>query len=172
MFNFSNILSDLQAAIAVVAARERSLTVLLVAVWGRIARMRTRLERLVAQWRAGTLPKPRKPGAGRKAGTRKMGQRYPSAAGWLFARVWNAGAFGTPLQHLLTHDECAAFLAAAPQAGRILRPLLHMLGRDPVPEVVCRVRVPRVKVVVVPALVGVNLGGVVVAGVGSRFLEG
>ena len=101
-----------------------------------------------------------------------MGQRYPSAAGWLFARVWNAGAFGTPLQHLLTHDECAAFLAAAPQAGRIMRPLLHMLARDPVPEVVCRVRVPRVKVVVVPALVGVNLGGCGGGGGGFSIFRG
>ena len=93
MLNFSNILSDLQAAIAVVAARERSLTVLLVAVWGRIARMRTRLERLVAQWRAGTLPKPRKSVATRKTGTRKAGQKYPLAAGWLFARAaaWGCG---------------------------------------------------------------------------------
>ena len=59
MFSFSNILRDLQAVIAAKAARERALTVLLVAVWGRVARMRTRLERLVALWRAGKLPKVR-----------------------------------------------------------------------------------------------------------------
>jgi hypothetical protein len=51
MLNFGNILSDLQAAIAVVSARRRALTPLLVAVWGRIGRMRVRLERLVAMWR-------------------------------------------------------------------------------------------------------------------------
>ena len=44
----SLILIDLQAAIAAKASRDRTLTVLLVAVWARIARMRTRLERLVA----------------------------------------------------------------------------------------------------------------------------
>ena len=40
MIDFTTILSDLQAAIAVVAARDRALTVLLVAVWGRIGRKR------------------------------------------------------------------------------------------------------------------------------------
>ena len=59
MLNFTTVLTGLQAAIAVVAARERVLTVLLVAVWGRIGRISARLERLIAQWRAGTLPAPR-----------------------------------------------------------------------------------------------------------------
>jgi hypothetical protein len=167
VLNFSNILSDLQAAIAVVAARDRSLTVLLVAVWGRIARMRTRLERLVAQWRAGTLPQLRAPSV-RKAGTRRVGQKYPSGAGWLFARVWAAGAFGSQLRHLLTDAECAAFLAAVPQAGRILRPLLHMLGRDPVPEVV---RKPKLAVPAPPQELAVlKLDGVADLKVNSQFL--
>jgi hypothetical protein len=66
MLNFSFILTGLQAAIAVVSARERHLTVLLVAVWGRIGRMRVRLERLIRLWRAGMLPKQRaSQGAGR-----------------------------------------------------------------------------------------------------------
>ena len=75
MFNFSAIFTDLQAAIAVVAARERRLAVLLVAVWGRIARMRTRLERLIAQWRAGTLPKPRGKQVRRGEGRSGRGER-------------------------------------------------------------------------------------------------
>ena len=72
MFSFSNILSDLQKVIAAHAARNRALTVLLVAVWGRVARMRTRLERLVALWRAGKLPKPR--AARRGFGRRRRGR--------------------------------------------------------------------------------------------------
>ena len=147
MFNFTAILTDLQAAIAVVAARDRSLTVLLVAVWARIARMRTRLERLVALWRAGKLPKPRAPHARQDApaaGTSARKQpRFPTAPAWLRARVWEAGAFGSQLQHLLTEAECAAFLEEVPQAGRILRPLLHMLGVSPVPNAV-RKRAPAV----------------------------
>lgn len=127
MLNFSAILSDLQAAIAVRAACDRRLTVLLVAVWGRIARIRQRLERLIAQWRAGTLPKAR---ASRAGQTRKITKRqpaFPRTAGWLLGPVQEAGAYGSQLQHLLSSAECAAFLAAVPQAGRILRPLLRML---------------------------------------------
>ncbi|MBC7634106.1 MAG: hypothetical protein H7251_00750, partial [Acetobacteraceae bacterium] len=52
MNNLFLILADLQAAIAARAARDRNLTVLLVAVWGRIGRIRRRLERLIALWRA------------------------------------------------------------------------------------------------------------------------
>ena len=139
MFSFSNILSDLQAVIAVHAARNRALTVLLVAVWGRIARMRTRLERLVALWRAGKLPTPRAPrvggAAGTKAGTKK--HSFPSARGWLTDKLgYEVAVFGSQLRHLLTDAECVAFLEAVPQAGRILRPLLRMLSIDPLPEVI------------------------------------
>ena len=41
MLNFTHILSGLQAAIAVVSAREHALTALLVAVWGRIGGIAT-----------------------------------------------------------------------------------------------------------------------------------
>ena len=128
MYNFTAILSDLQAAIAVVAARDRALTVLLVAVWARIGRMRTRLERLVALWRAGMLPKPRRSRAGEtRVGVRKPSD-LPTVPGWLVEAVREAGSFGSQLDHLLSQAECVEFLAAVPQAGRILRPLCRMLG--------------------------------------------
>ena len=141
MFSFFNILTDLQAVIAVHAARDRALSVLLVAVWGRIARMRTRLERLVALWRAGQLPKARAPtvrgAAGTQAGARPV---FPSKVAWLTRMLgYEVAAFGGQLRHLLTDDECVAFLKAVPQAGRILRPLLRMLSIDPLPEVIRRV---------------------------------
>ena len=50
---FTILLTNLQAAIAVVAARDRGISAFLVLVWGRIGRARSRLERLVALWRAG-----------------------------------------------------------------------------------------------------------------------
>jgi hypothetical protein len=139
MFNFSNILSDLQAVIAVHAARNRALTVLLVALWGRIARMKTRLERLVALWRAGKLPKARAPQVRGTAiagsGTKK--HSFPTARGWLMIKLgYEVAAFGGQLRNLLTDAECVAFLEAVPQAGQILRPLLRMLSIDPLPEVI------------------------------------
>ena len=136
MHNFSIILSALQAAIAVVAARDRTMTVLLVAMWGRIARMGSRLERLVAQWRAGTLP-PQPAARTRVAGTTARLPNYPTAPKWLLRTLGaDAVAAGLRLQHLLTDAECAEFLAAVPQAGRILRPLLRMLGVTQLPAVV------------------------------------
>ncbi len=128
MLNFTAILSDLQAAIAVVAARERTLTVLLVAVWGRIARMRTRLERLIARWRAGTLHAPRKSRAGELRTSVRTPPVFPTAPAWLLVQVQAAASYRAQLEHLLSQAECVEFLAAVPQAGRILRPLCRMLG--------------------------------------------
>ncbi len=128
MNNLFLILADLQAAIAARAARDRNLTVLLVAVWGRIGRIRTRLERLIALWRAGMLPKPRPP---RPASTRpneRPESVLPTAPAWLVVAVREAGAFRAQLEHFLSQAECVEFLAAVPQARRILRPLCRMLG--------------------------------------------
>ena len=121
MFSFSNILTDLQAVIAVHAARNRALSVLLVAVWGRIARIRTRLERLVALWRAAKLPKARalqvRAAAGTQAGARRA---FSSRVAWLTRMLgYEVAVFGSQLRHLLTDDECVAFLEAVPQARRI-----------------------------------------------------
>ena len=129
MLHFTALLTGLQAAIAVVAARERALTVLLVAVWGRIGRLHTRLERLIRLWRAGMLPKPRKSRAG---GTRAPGEpkasELPRVPAWLLVAVREAAPFAARLEHLLSEAECVEFLAAVPQARRILRPLCRMLG--------------------------------------------
>ncbi|MBC7637114.1 MAG: hypothetical protein H7251_16105 [Acetobacteraceae bacterium] len=130
MFNFSVILTDLRAAIAVVAARDPTITALLVMVWGRISRMGARLERLMAKWRAGTLPTPRKPRASGVAAVSPSAERpaYPTAPAWLIAYVRAAASYGSQLEHMMGEDEFARFLAEVPQARRILRPLCRMLG--------------------------------------------
>jgi hypothetical protein len=129
MLNFTPLLTRLLAAIAVVAARERALTVLLVVVWGRIGRISTRLERLIALWRAGMLPKPRAR-RGRIAGTAasKPVSVFPRTPSWLLVAVREAAPFAAGLESMLSEAECEAFLAAAPQARRLLRPLCRMLG--------------------------------------------
>jgi hypothetical protein len=168
MFSFSNILRDLQAVIAAKAARERALTVLLVALWGRIARMGTRLERLVALWRAGkSSQKARAPRNGvALVRTPSVRVKFPNGAGWLTRKLgYEVAAFGGQLQHLLTDAECKAFLAAMPQARRILRPLLRMLLIDPLPEVV---RLPPKPVMQAVAQV-VDRVGAVAAPVGKFF---
>ncbi len=140
MHLFSGIFTALQAAIAARAARDRNLTVMLVALWGRIARMRTRLERLIAHWRAGTLPNARPSRAGvARASTNKLS--FPTTPAWLVHKLgYEVAAFGSQLEHAISDSEIAAFLAAVPQAGRILRPLLHMLGVAEVPAVIRKVK--------------------------------
>jgi hypothetical protein len=128
MHSLATILTDLRAVLAARAAKDRALSALLALVWTRLYRMATRFERLVARWRAGTLPSPRPSRAGQpRKHTPKP--NFPSAPAWLVARVgYTAAAYGSQLQHALTDPEFADFLATVPQAGRILRPLCRMLG--------------------------------------------
>ena len=129
MLNFTPLLTRIQAAVAVVAAREQTLTALLVAVWGRIGRISTRLDRLIMLWRAGMLPKARVY-RGRVAGTSAVARVrvLPSVPGWLLVAVREAAPFGNRLEAMLSEEECAAFLTAVPQARRLLGPLCRMLG--------------------------------------------
>jgi hypothetical protein len=167
MLNFTTILTGLQAAIAVVAARERALTVLLVAVWGRIGRISTRLERLIALWRAGMLPAPHAR-RGRVPGTpaRKPISALPTTPAWLLVAVREAAPFGARLENLLSEAECEAFLAAAPQARRLLRPLCRMLGIGVPPPQVGKVRAVWQRPQSAPALAQAGL----VVGPGGRLL--
>ena len=129
MLNFSFILTALQAAIAVVAARERTLTALLVQVWGRIGRISGRLERMITLWRAGILPTLRAP-RGKVPGMagRKIVRVFPATPAWLVVAVREAASLAAMLQNTLSEAECEEFLAAYPQARRLLRPLCRMLG--------------------------------------------
>ena len=145
----SAIFSGLKAAIATHASRRD--TVLLTAVWHRVHRMSQRLASLVAKWRAGTLPKPRPSQPGRKrTSVRKPQPSMPRSPAWLCAYVppiieapGCAAAAGVYLRLLIENDEEAqAFLKAAPQAARILRPLMRMLSPE-MPEILALPPRPR-----------------------------
>ncbi len=166
MNNFTHLFTNLLAAIAVVAARERALTVLLVAVWGRIGRMRTRLERLIRLWRAGMLPKPRKSRAGEVRVRVRTPSVIPTVPGWLVVAVRAAAPIGAGLEQMLSEAECVAFLAACPQAGRIFRPLCRMLG---VGAKAARVRKDR-PVWVAPRSAPVVVQAGLVVGPGGRLM--
>ena len=167
MLNFTSVLTALQAAIAVVAARERSLTALLVAVWGRIGRIGTRLERLIALWRAGMLPAPRA-WHGRVPGPPAIRalSDFPATPAWLLVAVREAAPFATRLESILTEAECEAFLAAVPQARRLLRPLCRMLGVGVAAPKAGRVRTVWQRPKSVPAVAQAGL----VVGPGGRLL--
>ena len=108
-----------------VAARERHLTVLLVAVWGRIGRMRTRLERLIARWRAEMLPAPRKSRAGELRVSVRAPSIIPRTPAWLLVAVRGAGAVrgsqtaafrpGGAGRNLQSHCVGLRFLLSRPQ---------------------------------------------------------
>jgi len=92
---------------------------------------------LVARLAAGTLPAER-PAAPRPLRTRPArvapadALRLPRGYYWLIRLLpYEAAGYGSQLQALLAEPEMAALLAAAPQAGRILRPLCRLLAITP-----------------------------------------
>ena len=87
--------------------------------------------------------------------------RWPGRFGWLvWAAAYQAAGYGSQLRTILGQPEMVELLLAAPQAGRILRPLCRMLAVEtsllrPGVEVVAsditvrirkRIRVPRAPV--------------------------
>jgi len=136
---FTLLLSVLRNIIAPVAAKDRARTDFLVYVYGRITRIGRRFQRLYARWKNGALPKPetRTPRtaplspAPRPTLLRSGMPIVPLPTGrmWLIREIQQTAATRSQLQHWLANTpELAEFLAAAPQARRILNPLCHMLG--------------------------------------------
>ena len=102
-----------------------------VATWNllcaRLGRIATRVQMLFDRWRAGTLPTTRPSRAGRPY-TPSTAPRLPTTRAWVVAQIPGSANFGTQLEALLADPDFPPFLAAAPQAGRLLRPLCRMLG--------------------------------------------
>ena len=105
---------------------------LMLLLWSRLRRTALRFARLAAKVHAGTLPPPRQ----RRRSPRPAQPappRLPRGFAWLVRRLPQAAAAASQLQHLLADPAMADLLAAAPQAGRLLRPLCRMLGVRPPP---------------------------------------
>jgi hypothetical protein len=127
---FARLIEGLCQAIAARGAASGLAVPLMVLIWSRLRRMAARFARLADRVRAGTLPRR----AARRSG--KSGPpppRLPGNFAWLVRLVPQAAAGGSQLRHLLADPEMAELLAAAPQMGRILRPLCRMLGVRPPP---------------------------------------
>ncbi|HST73760.1 MAG TPA: hypothetical protein VLJ20_00155 [Acetobacteraceae bacterium] len=95
-----------------------------------------RLGVLHARFTAGRLPaapRARRPAAERAAAERPERRPPASPRGPVLLTVFRA-AFDEQLRRLLDDPEMRALLAAAPQAGRLLRPLWRKLSPDPLPE--------------------------------------
>jgi hypothetical protein len=109
---------------------------LILLIWTRLRRLGARFAALAARQRTDKPPPARRP---RPAAPRPRAPRLPRGFAWLVRLVPEAAVRGSQLRHLLTEPEMAALIAAAPQAGRLLRPLCRMLGVDPPPAL----RLPR-----------------------------
>ena len=118
------------------------------AVWNRVRTLGERLIALAERVRSGRLRARRKntppPGPLRRAPSRERdgnpdqgegekaaraaGPRLPRGFGWIRGVVPETAQFAGVLTWLLRDPEMAALAEKSPQAGRILRPLCHLLG--------------------------------------------
>ncbi len=129
--------ADLCAHLAQVAARHRLLSPLLVLLWFRLRRTLSRLDRLAASWQRGRHH--RHPSRHRSAspppaihpGDAWLHRRTPQGHAWLIRLHQPLAQFAPRIQALLDDPEIAALCVAAPQAGRLLRPLCRMFGLAP-----------------------------------------
>ena len=131
---FAGIIALLCRAIAAGAARNKLAAPLLLLLWPRLHRLARRFAGLAARVAAGTAAR-RPPTVPRPAAERSRPpyRRLPRRFAWLVRLVPGAAAAGSQLCYLLATEDMANLLAAAPQAGRLLRPLCRMLGVRPPP---------------------------------------
>ena len=110
--------------------------------YDRIGRAATRFHSLFTRWQTNTLPTPRtRPAQSRQRAPKPY---FPAGRAWLAGSTdHHVRGHASQLEHLLNHPDMPAFLTAAPQAGRILRPLCHMLGIHMPPPLLLSPRPPR-----------------------------
>ena len=123
------IVQSLRDAIAAHAARDRTTVALAWLVWPYLHRLAVRFAALAARVRAGRVVA-RATGRVRAAPVvqRLRLPALPQGFGWLARLAPSILPLRSQVCHLLGDPELAALLAAAPGAGRILRPLCRMLG--------------------------------------------
>jgi len=134
--HLDGILRPLRAMVSGHTQTPGPLQPLMTLIWLYLHRPAQRLARLIAKLQAGTLAPPRP----RTAATtppvpRAPKLRLPSRHAWLIRLVQRTAQLYPQLEILVGRPEMADLLAAAPQAGRILRPLCRMLGIRPLAPV-------------------------------------
>ena len=116
-------------------------------LYRRLGEIERRMAGLGARFRAGRLWR-REGRSALAPGVSVGGARVrvlPVQFGWLVRMAAHeAAGFGSQLRAVLAHPEMRALLAAAPQVGRVLRPLCRMLAVEPEVLQVAAVDVVRV----------------------------
>ena len=128
------IIGALRRIIAARAGRDRAVAAIVLVVWPYLHRLAARFEALARRVRAGgtavATPRTR---PGRLAPPRSP-SCLPRGVAWLIRLAPDAAQLGGQVRCLLADPELASLLNAAPEAGRILRPLCRMLGILPGPD--------------------------------------
>ena len=140
---FTWLIDGLCRAIGSDAYKRRVDAVLVLAIWNRVRRLSERFLAVVARVQSG---RPRRrheksPDPDRSAlrpDPPQVREREKSAAnaavklprefGWIRTLLPETGQYAGVLAYLLRDPEMAALLEKAPEAGRMLRPLCHLLG--------------------------------------------
>jgi hypothetical protein len=142
---FGLIIGGLCEAVARRISADRTSGPLIILTVDRLRHLLARFTRLAARAQAGKLrplrrrasPPPREAPPPEEPGDhnpdpkppRQPERLLPRKFGWLIRFVpYEAACFGSQLQHLMSQPEMMALIEAAPQAGRILRPLCWMLA--------------------------------------------
>lgn len=139
---FAHLIGGLCFYLGAVFTRDRSTASLTLLVQARLQRLSARFAALVARVEAGTLRPARARATVQASQMRRVGSLggMPRAFGWLCRLMPEGNLYAGMLEEQIHSDaELVALLAKAPQAGRLLRPVLRMMGR-PVPE---SLRIPK-----------------------------
>ena len=128
---FPSLLAVLHALRAAVGGWEKQWVfnhVLALLLHRRLGEVATKIERLMARFRAGRLWRRVGVARGRRVG--RTGVRiWPRRFGWLVrAASFQAAGYGSQLRQILEQPEMVELLKAAPQAARMLRPVCRMLA--------------------------------------------
>ena len=137
--HLGTILTRICALVAHQAATIRPITAPLIALLalthGRLWRLAHRFDALALRWRAGTLPRPRASRPGRPRPARPDSAQAPklptSGRAWLIRLHQPTAQLAGQVEAFLARPDTHALVAAAPQAGRLLRPLCRALGLTP-----------------------------------------
>jgi hypothetical protein len=152
---FARILLGLRTMARARTLPDAAAAAMLFALSAYLDRAAQRFARLHASWLAGTLrpatPRtlPAKPRPARTEPDPALNPARPRltrSRGWLRRALGpDAGNFGHQIVHMMLRPDMPAFLAAAPQAGRILRPILNLLATDLPAELALPPRPPRIR---------------------------
>jgi hypothetical protein len=130
--NLSAVILGLRVAVASWGGRRLLDEALVHLVHRRLGEILRRIEGMVARFQTGRLRPAGMRGAGQPglAKVREAGvQLWPGRFAWLVREAgWEAAGFGCQLRAVLETPEMVEFLAACPQATRVLQPVCRMLA--------------------------------------------